>query len=145
MPAPAMPHLSSFFRKVRGLRDFAGDVPLGEPMPEVAPSPDEVVVVKPYASGFFGTSLASTLTVMGIDTIAHVGVSTTGCVRATAVDARQSGFRLIVVHDAVGDRSEGPHEANLFDLQSKYADVLSEAEAEAFAHLSSRGSTEGRS
>ncbi len=115
-----------FFRKVRGLRDFVGDVPLGEPMPEVAPRPGEVVVVKQYASGFFGTSLASTLTAMGIDTVVLTGVSTSGCVRATAVDALQSGFRPIVVRDAVGDRSAGPHEANLFDLQAKYADVISE-------------------
>ena len=91
----------------------------------------------PYASGFFGTSLASTLTAIGIDTVVHVGVSTSGCVRATAVDALQSGFRPVVVREAVGDRSPGPHEANLFDLQAKYADVLSEVEV--VAHLTSPG------
>ena len=123
-----------FFRKVRGLRHFVADDPLGEAMPEVAPLPGEVVVVKQYASGFFGTSLASTLTAMGIDTLVHVGVSTSGCVRATAVDALQSGFRPVVVRDAVGDRAAGPHEANLFDLQAKYADVLSEDDV--VAHLS---------
>jgi maleamate amidohydrolase len=123
-----------FFRKVRGLRHFVGDDPLGEPMPEVAPLPGEVVVRKQYASGFFGTSLASTLTALGIDTVVLVGVSTSGCVRATALDALQSGFRPIVVRDAVGDRAPGPHDANLFDLQAKYADVLSEAEV--VAHLS---------
>lgn len=129
-----------FFRKVRGLRHFVGDDPLGEAMPEVAPLPGEVVVVKQYASGFFGTSLASTLTAMGVDTVVHVGVSTSGCVRATAVDALQSGFRPVVVRDAVGDRSPGPHEANLFDLQAKYADVLSEAEVVAhLSHLSHEG------
>ena len=126
-----------FFRKVRGLRHFVGDDPLGEPMPEVAPLPGEVVVAKQYASGFFGTSLASTLTSLGIDTVVLVGVSTSGCVRATAVDALQSGFRPVVVRDAVGDRSAGPHEANLFDLQAKYADVLSEADV--VHHLSTSG------
>jgi maleamate amidohydrolase len=126
-----------FFRKVRGLRHFVEGDPLGEPMPEVAPRPGEVVVVKQYASGFFGTSLASTLTSLGIDTVVLVGVSTSGCVRATAVDALQHGFRPVVVREAVGDRSPGPHEANLFDLQAKYADVLSEADV--VHHLSTSG------
>jgi maleamate amidohydrolase len=117
-----------FFRKVRGLRHFVDGDPLGEPMPEVAPLPGELVVTKQYASGFFGTSLASTLTVLGVDTTVLVGVSTSGCVRATALDALQSGFRPVVVREAVGDRDPGPHEANLFDLQAKYADVLSEDE-----------------
>lgn len=115
-----------FFRKVRGLRHFVGDNPLGDPMPEVSPLPGEVVVLKQYASGFFGTALASVLTVAGVDTVVIVGVSTSGCVRATALDALQHGFRPIVVREAVGDRSPGPHEANLYDLQAKYADVLSE-------------------
>ena len=117
-----------FFRKVRGLRHFVGDDPLGEPMPEVAPAPGEVVVTKQYASGFFGTSLASTLTSLGVDTVVVVGVSTSGCVRATTLDALQHGFRPVVVRQAVGDREPGPHEANLFDLQAKYADVLDEDE-----------------
>ena len=95
-----------------------------EPMPQVAPLPGEVVVTKQYASGFFGTTLASTLTSLGVDTLVVVGVSTSGCIRATALDALQSGFRPVVVRDAVGDRSAAPHEANLFDLQAKYADVL---------------------
>lgn len=117
-----------FFRKVRGLRHFMGDDPLGRPMSEVAPLPSEVVVTKQYASGFFGTSLASTLTSLGVDTVVLVGVSTSGCVRATTLDALQHGFRPIVVREAVGDRDPGPHEANLNDLQAKYADVLSEDE-----------------
>ena len=117
-----------FFRKVRGLRHFVGDDPLGQPMPEVAPLPGEVVVTKQYASGFFGTTLASTLTSLGVDTVVVVGVSTSGCVRATTLDALQHGFRPVVVRQAVGDREPGPHEASLFDLQAKYADVLDEAE-----------------
>jgi maleamate amidohydrolase len=113
-----------FFQKVGALRHFAGDSPLGDIMPEVAPRSNEVVVIKQYASAFFGTSVAATLTAARVDTLVITGVSTSGCVRATAVDAVQHGFIPIVVRDAVGDRDHRPHEANLFDLQAKYAEVL---------------------
>lgn len=115
-----------FFRKVGALRQLVGDSPAGRIMPEVAPRSGEPVVVKQYASGFFGTSLASTLTALGVDTTLIGGVSTSGCVRATAVDACQHGFVPLVVRDAVADRDPGPHEANLFDLQAKYAEVIDE-------------------
>lgn len=115
-----------FFRKVGALRHLTAGSAAGEFMPEVAPRPGEAVVVKQYASGFFGTSLASTLTSLGADTTVIAGVSTSGCVRATAVDACQHGFVPLVVRDAVGDRDAGPHEANLFDLQAKYAEVVDE-------------------
>jgi maleamate amidohydrolase len=118
-----------FFRKLGALRDLVGDSPAGRFMPAVAPQPGESVVVKQYASAFFGTTLASTLTALGVDTTMIVGVSTSGCVRATAVDACQHGFVPLVVRDAVGDRSPAPHEANLFDLQAKYAEVLDEPAA----------------
>lgn len=117
-----------FFRKVGALRHFTGSGPLGEIMPEVAPRNDELVVVKQYASAFFGTSLASTLASSGIDTLVICGVSTSGCVRATAVDAVQYGYVPIVCRQAVGDRDPRPHEASLFDLQAKYAEVQDEAE-----------------
>lgn len=117
----------AFFRKVGALQHFVGDTPLGAIRPEVAPRPGEVVLVKQYASAFFGTSLSSTLTAAGVDTLVIVGVSTSGCIRATAVDAIQHGFVPLVVRDAVGDRDPRPHEANLFDLQAKYAEVLDEA------------------
>ena len=116
-----------FFRKVGALETFVGDNRLGEIMPEVAPLPGEPVLVKQYASAFFGTSLASTLQSNGVDTLIIAGVSTSGCIRATAVDAIQYGFVPLVVRDAVGDRADGPHEANLYDLQAKYAEVVSEA------------------
>ena len=128
-----------FFRKVGALRHFVGDGPLGQLMGEVAPSAGEVVLVKQYASAFFGTSLASTLTALGVDTVVVAGVSTSGCIRATAVDAVQHGFVPLVVRDAVGDRDPAPHEANLFDLQAKYADVLSEDEV--VSHLRAHPST----
>jgi maleamate amidohydrolase len=119
-----------FVRKVPALRQlFDGGGKLGELMPEVAPTAAELVLVKQYASAFFGTSLASTLLAQGIDTVVLVGVSTSGCIRATAVDAIQHGFIPLVVREAVGDRASGPHEANLFDLQAKYAEVVSEAAA----------------
>ncbi len=95
----------------------------------VEPGKGELVIVKNYASAFFGTSLAATLTAAGIDTLMITGCTTSGCVRASAVDAVQHGFRPIVVRECVGDRHDGPHEANLFDINAKYGDVISKAEA----------------
>ncbi|MGI9644734.1 MAG: isochorismatase family protein [Ilumatobacteraceae bacterium] len=117
-----------FFRKVGALECFVRGNPLGDFADELRPAPGETVVTKQYASAFFGTSLASTLSASGIDTLVVTGVSTSGCVRATALDACQYGFVPIVVRDAVGDRDRAVHEANLFDLDAKYADVVSEAE-----------------
>lgn len=121
-----------FFRKVPALRDLVGDGPMGELMAPVAPTDDELVVVKQYASAFFGTSLASTLHARGIDTVVVVGVSTSGCIRATTVDAIQHGFVPLVVADAVGDRAPEPHASNLHDLATKYAEVVDEATALAY-------------
>ena len=84
------------------------------------------MIVKQYASAFFGTTLATTLNALGVDTVIITGVSTSGCVRATAVDALQHGFVPLVVRQAVGDRDQGPHESALFDLQAKYAEVVDE-------------------
>lgn len=97
--------------------------------PEVKPAKGETVIVKNYASCFFGTSLAATLTAQGVDTLIITGCTTSGCIRASAVDAVQHGFRPIVVRECVGDRHDGPHEANLFDINAKYGDVVSKAEA----------------
>jgi nicotinamidase-related amidase len=96
------------------------------------PRAGETVITKQYASAFFGTPLASMLKAQGVDTLLIAGVSTSGCVRATAVDACQHGFVPLVVRDAVGDRHPEPHEANLFDLQAKYAEVISLADAAAY-------------
>lgn len=114
-----------FYRKVGALAVFDRGGPLGDWLPELTPDPGDVVITKQYASGFFGTSLAATLASNRIDTAVICGVSTSGCVRATALDACQSGFVPIVVRDACGDRDPGVHEANLFDLDAKYADVES--------------------
>ena len=117
-----------FFKKVGALKHFVGKSYLGEIMPEVAPLPSEVVITKQYASSFFGTSLSSTLSAQSIDTLIITGVSTSGCIRATALDAIQHGFIPIVPRESVGDRNDGPHEANLYDIQQKYGEVMSEAD-----------------
>jgi maleamate amidohydrolase len=115
-----------FYRKVPLLKTFEAGSPLALPPAQLAPRADEIVIVKQYASAFFGTSFAATLTSRGIDTLVVAGVSTSGCVRATAVDACQNGFVPFVCRDAVGDRHPSPHEANLFDLAAKYAEVVGE-------------------
>ena len=91
---------------------------------DLAPRPGERVIEKHYPSGFFGTDLAGWLARRGIDTVIVTGCTTSGCVRATVVDAMGHGFRPMVPKECVGDRAEGPHEANLFDMDQKYADVM---------------------
>lgn len=115
-----------FFRKLPALRCFEdGAQPeLARFDPVLEPRAGETVITKQYASAFFGTTLASTLTSQAVDTLVIAGVSTSGCIRATAVDACQHGFVPLVVREAVGDRHPGPHEASLFDLQAKYAEVV---------------------
>jgi maleamate amidohydrolase len=117
-----------FYRKVGALKVFERGSRLGEYCDGMEPRAGEWLLIKQYASAFFGTPLASTLTAQGIDTVIITGVSTSGCVRATALDACQHGFIPFVVRDAVGDRDPRPHEANLFDLQAKYAEVVGESE-----------------
>lgn len=98
--------------------------PFNEVCEGVKPLATEPVVSKQYASAFFGTSLAAMLTAAGVDTVILAGCSTSGCIRASAVDGVQNGFRVIVPQECVGDRHEGPHTANLFDIDSKYGDVV---------------------
>ena len=118
-----------FYKKIPSLRVFLEGSPLGAFPPSLQPADGERVISKQFASAFFGTSLAETLSEEGIDTLLITGLSTSGCVRATALDALQSGFAPFVVREACGDRHPAPHEANLFDLQAKYAEVVSEQEA----------------
>ena len=118
-----------FFRKAPVLKNFIVGSPMGDWPLDLKPADGEFVISKQYPSAFFGTSLASTLHVMGIDTLIITGVTTSGCIRATCVDTMSHGFIPIVVADACGDRHEAPHEANLFDMNAKYADVVDEAEA----------------
>lgn len=118
-----------FVQKVPVLRTLVEGEPLAEIVPELPPARADVILNKQYASAFFGTSLAAMLTAQGVDTVIITGCSTSGCVRATAVDGMQHGFRVIVPRECVGDRRAEPHEANLFDIHSKYGDVISRAEA----------------
>jgi len=88
------------------------------------PQPGEPVIEKHWASGFFKTNLDQLLREQGVDSLVVTGLTTSGCVRATAVDGLQSDYRVVVPREAVGDRNEDAHESNLFDLNAKYADVL---------------------
>jgi maleamate amidohydrolase len=113
-----------WYRKIGALACFDRGNPLGDWIGDLRPRDGEHVVTKQHASGFFGTDLAAALHAAGADTVIIGGVSTSGCVRATATDASAHGFVPIVVRDAVGDRNPQVHEANLFDLDAKYADVV---------------------
>ena len=113
-----------FVRKVPALRKLVPGEPLAEIDPKVAPLDEEVVIVKQYPSPFFGTPLAPMLATLGVDTLILAGCSTSGCVRAGALDGVQHGYRVIVPRECVGDRHDGPHDANLFDINAKYGDVV---------------------
>ena len=92
--------------------------------PRISPREKEPVLNKLFASAFFGTGLSSLLTAAGVDTLIVTGATTSGCVRATVVDALQYGFRPVVPREAVGDRNPDAHEANLYDVDAKYGDVV---------------------
>ena len=117
-----------FIQKVPVLKTMVEGEPLAEIVPQLTPVESDIIIVKQYASAFFGTSLAATLTSLGVDTVLLTGCSTSGCIRASAVDGMQHGFRVIVPRECVADRHPGPHEANLFDINSKYGDVVSKAD-----------------
>ena len=110
-----------------------GDLQIGgrwvEIDPRLEPREGETIVVKKGASAFFGTNLAAILISQGIDSVILCGATTSGCVRATAIDLLQYGFPTLVPRECVGDRAQAPHDANLFDIQAKYADVVSVEEA----------------
>ena len=107
--------------------------PIANQIPEIiAPQPGEVVIQKTKPSGFFGTPLASYLIGLGVDTVLVTGTTTSGCVRATVIDAFSNNFRTIVVEEGVFDRGQISHKINLFDMHQKYADVISLAEAKEY-------------
>jgi nicotinamidase-related amidase len=93
---------------------------------------DETILLKKGASAFFGTNLAAILISQAIDTVVLCGATTSGCIRATAVDLLQHGFPTVVPRECVGDRAQAPHEANLFDIQAKYADVVTVDDVRAY-------------
>ncbi|KAF2644174.1 Isochorismatase hydrolase [Massarina eburnea CBS 473.64] len=112
-----LPNVLNTYDEGNPMRDFAEGI---------APRENEVVVYKQYSSSFFGTSLASLLVSMGIDTTIICGYSTSGCVRATTLDAMQYGFAPFVVREACGDRHQAVNDANLFDMDQKFAEVVTE-------------------
>jgi maleamate amidohydrolase len=120
-----------FVRKVPALAAFAEGAPGGWGDLVLEPADGEPVVHKQYASAFFGTSLAATLHAAGVDTVVFGGVSTSGCIRASATEALNHGFRPMVVRQACADRSAALHENNLTDLDAKYADVVELVDAAA--------------
>ncbi len=117
-----------FGLKVPSLRILTETHPAGQIVPQLAPRKNEYIVRKQHASAFFGTSLAPWLVHQGADTVVVAGCTTSGCVRASVIDASAHNFRPVVARDCVGDRALGPHEANLFDMAQKYADVLDAGE-----------------
>ena len=122
-----------FIEKVPALLTLEAGSPWVEIDPRLTPQPGEPVLTKLFASAFYGTTLASLLAAQQVDGLIVTGASTSGCVRATAVDALQHGYRVVVPREAVGDRNPAAHEANLYDIDAKYGDVV--AVDDVVAHL----------
>ena len=118
-----------FAIKVPTLLALTENDPRSAIVPQLTPAKGEFVVRKTEPSAFFGTGLAPWLTIHGVQTLLIAGTTTSGCVRASVVDAMSHGFRPMVVSDCVGDRAIAPHDANLFDMQQKYAAVMPLSEA----------------
>ncbi|QJQ95665.1 MULTISPECIES: isochorismatase family protein [Halomonadaceae] len=112
-----------WLKKATGMAALVEGMRLVEVDASTGIQPEDMIVTKKGASAFFGTSLAALLTGAKVDTLIVTGATTSGCVRATVVDAVQSGFNVLVPHDCCADRATPPHEANLYDMHQKYADV----------------------
>lgn len=121
----------AFTTKVPSLLKLTEDSALSAIVPELTPAAGELVIRKRQASAFFGTELAGWLAWRGVDTVLVAGCTTSGCIRASVVDAVSHNFRTVVLTDCVGDRAMAPHEANLFDMGQKYADLRRADEIEA--------------
>jgi maleamate amidohydrolase len=118
-----------FIEKIPALLTLEAGSRWTEIDPRIAPLPGEPVLAKLFASAFFGTPLSALLREAGCDSLVVTGASTSGCVRATVVDALQHGYRTVVPREAVGDRNPAAHEASLYDIDTKYGDVVSIDEA----------------
>ncbi len=116
-----------FIKKVPALGILVKGSKMVEIDARIAPGGGDYIVEKKFASAFFGTDLDNHLKAGGVDTIIMTGCTTSGCIRASAIDSLQYGYHTVVVREGVGDRAEGPHEANLFDIDAKYGDVVEEA------------------
>ena len=130
--------IGTFALKVPSLKNLSPDSPDAQFVDSVKPAKGEWVSLKRHSSAFFGTNLASWLSFVGADTLLITGCTTSGCVRATTVDASAYGLRPMVVTDCVGDRAEGPHHASIFDMGQKYADLITSEEAMAHFKASKR-------
>src|SRR5262249_24880820 len=119
----------AWLRKAPGLAVLRAGSELADLDPRL---PREPLIVKRGASACFGTDLAATLVALGADRVIVCGATTSGCVRASVVDAVQHGFSVLVPRECVGDRAPGPHDANLFDIDAKYGDVIDLADALAY-------------
>jgi nicotinamidase-related amidase len=131
-PAEAEGDAIAWLSKAPGMRALRDGSPAVAIDPRLPFGPADHLVTKKGASAFFGTGLAALLCGLHVDTVLLCGATTSGCVRATAVDAVQSGFSVLVPRDCVGDRADGPHKANLFDIQAKYGDVVDLDDARAY-------------
>jgi maleamate amidohydrolase len=120
---------SLWLEKAPGLAELQVGGKWVEIDPRLGRREEETVILKKGASAFFGTNLPSILISQGVDTIVLCGATTSGCIRATAIDLLQYGYPTLVPRECVGDRAQGPHEANLVDIQAKYADVVSVEDA----------------
>ncbi|MCC1493471.1 isochorismatase family protein [Cognatishimia sp. F0-27] len=135
----------AFYAKVPALSCFDAGAPTQKLQPPLEYTPQDIVVTKQYPSAFFGTTLAATLHWLKIDTLLLTGVTTSGCVRASCIDSISHGLVTLVVEDAVGDRAEEPHRANLFDMSAKYADLISTDDAIAYLESLQKPSMEAQS
>ncbi|MCY4363472.1 MAG: isochorismatase family protein [Gammaproteobacteria bacterium] len=124
-----------FTDKVPGCLEFTETSALSQVVPDLPPAPGDLVIRKQFPSAFFGTHLASSLAMHGVKTLFISGATTSGCVRASAVDAMCHGFKPVIVEDCVGDRSIAQHEANLFDMKMKYTQNMQLDEVEALTSL----------
>lgn len=122
----------AFYAKVPALSCFDAGTDTQKLVDGLDVGPNDLMITKQYPSAFFGTSLAATLQFMKIDTLIIGGLTTSGCVRATCIDSISSGFVTLIAEEACGDRAAGPHEANLFDMSAKYADLISTDDAIAY-------------
>lgn len=132
-----------FIKKIPSLGMLVKGSPATKVDDRIRPQAGELVSVKKYASAFFQTNVDTFLRSNGVDTIVMTGCTTSGCVRASAVDSLQCGYHTVVVRDGVGDRADGPHEANLFDIDAKYGDVVPMSDV--LEYLGSLGSGNGHS
>ena len=117
-----------FTRRVKALQALTETAHSSQIVPQLTPLAGEYIVRKQTASAFFNTGLAGWLHLQGVDTAVIVGCTTSGCVRASVVDSMQHNFLTVVISDCVGDRALEPHDANLFDIKQKYADVMTRDE-----------------